>query len=78
MPLITLPDGSERKFDHPVSVMDVAADIGPGLAKATLAGEVDGKLGSGTREAVKQAQLKIGMPPDSWPTPELLARLRGG
>lgn len=42
------------------------------------AGEVDGKLGSGTREAVKQAQLKIGMPADSWPTPELLARLRGG
>jgi threonyl-tRNA synthetase len=44
MPAITLPDGSERQFDQPVSVMDVAADIGPGLAKATLAGEVDGKL----------------------------------
>lgn len=42
------------------------------------AGEVDGKLGSGTREAVKQAQLKTGMPADSWPTPELLAKLRGG
>ncbi|HEC20454.1 MAG TPA: threonine--tRNA ligase [Gammaproteobacteria bacterium] len=44
MPTITLPDGSQRSFDHPVSVLDVAADIGPGLAKATLAGRVDGKL----------------------------------
>ena len=38
MPTITLPDGSQRSFDNPVSVHDVAADIGPGLAKATLAG----------------------------------------
>ncbi|MBA1147385.1 threonine--tRNA ligase [Ectothiorhodospiraceae bacterium WFHF3C12] len=44
MPDITLPDGSKRSYDHPVSVMDVARDIGPGLAKATLAGRVDGKL----------------------------------
>ncbi len=44
MPVVTLPDGSERKFDQPVTVMDVATDIGPGLAKATLAGKVDGKL----------------------------------
>jgi len=44
MPVITLPDGSQRSFDHPVSVADVAADIGPGLAKATLAGKVDGEL----------------------------------
>jgi lytic murein transglycosylase len=42
------------------------------------AGDVDGKLGNGTREAVKQAQLKFGMPADSWPTAELLARLGGG
>lgn len=41
------------------------------------AGDVDGKLGSGTREAVKQAQLKFGMPADSWPTAELLTRLGG-
>jgi hypothetical protein len=41
---ITLPDGSKRPFDHPVSVQDVAASIGAGLAKATLAGKVDGKL----------------------------------
>ena len=44
MPVITLPDGSERSFDQPVSVHDVAADIGPGLAKAALAGRVDGVL----------------------------------
>ena len=41
MPSVTLPDGSRRTFDHPVSVLDVAADIGPGLAKATLAGRVN-------------------------------------
>jgi len=44
MPIITLPDGSAREFDHPVSVADVAADIGPGLAKAALAGRVNGTL----------------------------------
>ncbi len=44
MPVITLPDGSERSFDTPVTVYDVAADIGPGLAKATLAGRVDEAL----------------------------------
>ncbi|MCB1854686.1 MAG: threonine--tRNA ligase [Pseudomonadales bacterium] len=43
MPVITLPDGSQRSFSQPVSVHDVAADIGPGLAKAALAGVVDGK-----------------------------------
>lgn len=41
---ITLPDGSKRPFDHPVTVQDVAASIGAGLAKATLAGKVDGQL----------------------------------
>ena len=44
MPEITLPDGSKRSFDHPVTVADIAADIGPGLAKATLAGKVNGTL----------------------------------
>ena len=43
MPAITLPDGSQRIFDAPVSVYDVAADIGPGLAKATLGGRVNGE-----------------------------------
>ena len=44
MPIITLPDGSQRSFEQAVSVMDVAKDIGPGLAKATIAGKVNGKL----------------------------------
>ncbi len=43
MPRITLPDGSQRQYDNPVSVYDVAADIGPGLAKATIAGAVNGQ-----------------------------------
>ena len=44
MPTITLPDGSQRNFDAPISVADVAADIGPGLAKAALGGNVDGEI----------------------------------
>jgi threonyl-tRNA synthetase len=43
MPVITLPDGSQRSFDQPVSVHDVAANIGPGLAKAALGAVVDGR-----------------------------------
>src|ERR1700728_1803029 len=41
---VTLPDGSQRPFDHPVTVDEVAANIGAGLRKAALAGRVDGKL----------------------------------
>ena len=41
---ITLPDGSVRSYDYPVTVAEIAASIGPGLAKAALAGRVDGKL----------------------------------
>ncbi len=44
MPVITLPDGKQKQFDAPVSVAEIAASIGPGLAKAALAGRVDGKL----------------------------------
>ncbi len=44
MPIITLPDGSTREFDHPVTVLELAHAIGPGLAKATLAGRVDGRM----------------------------------
>jgi len=43
MPAVNLPDGSQRHFDAPVTVADVALDIGPGLAKAALAGVVDGR-----------------------------------
>ena len=41
---ITLPDGSKREFPGPVTVAEVAASIGAGLAKAALAGKVDGKV----------------------------------
>src|SRR5690554_1131778 len=41
MPVITLPDASQRHFDHPVTVAEVAADIGPGLAKATVGGRIN-------------------------------------
>ncbi|RCU52607.1 threonine--tRNA ligase [Corallincola holothuriorum] len=44
MPVITLPDGSQRVFESPVTTMQLAADIGPGLAKATIAGRVNGEL----------------------------------
>ncbi len=44
MPVVRLPDGAEKRFDAPVSVAEVAAAIGPGLARAALAGKVDGKL----------------------------------
>ena len=44
MPTITLPDGSSRLFEGPVSVLDIATDIGSGLGRATLAGEVNGQL----------------------------------
>ncbi|MCH8104698.1 MAG: threonine--tRNA ligase [Proteobacteria bacterium] len=44
MPQITLPDGSKRQFDNPVSIIDIANDIGPGLAKAAIAGKVNGRM----------------------------------
>ncbi|MEX2523461.1 MAG: threonine--tRNA ligase [Gammaproteobacteria bacterium] len=59
MPVITLPDGSQKAFDHPVSVLDVAADIGPGLAKATLAGEMDGKLVDASYTIEEDGRLRI-------------------
>lgn len=59
MPVITLPDGSQRTFDQPVSVFDVAADIGPGLAKAALAGVVDGKEVDTSFMMEDDAQLAI-------------------
>ena len=44
MTVVRLPDGSERIFDQPVSVLDVASAIGPGLARAAIAGKINGKL----------------------------------
>ena len=59
MPVITLPDGSQRAFDKPVSVFDVAADIGPGLAKAALAGKIDGREVDTTHVIESDAELAI-------------------
>jgi len=59
MPVITLPDGSRRSYDHPVTVHAVAADIGAGLARAALAGKVDGKLVDTSYVMTDDAQLAI-------------------
>ena len=59
MPVITLPDGSQRSFDNPVSIVDVAMDIGPGLAKATIAGKINGKLADACDMINTDATLQI-------------------
>ncbi len=59
MPVVTLPDGSTRKFDQPVTVHEVAADIGPGLAKAALAGRVDGRMVDASYLIDSDAELAI-------------------
>ncbi|MCW5567998.1 MAG: threonine--tRNA ligase [Dokdonella sp.] len=62
---ITLPDGSRREFDHPVSVMEVAQSIGPGLAKATVAGKVDGRQVDASDLIDHDAGLQILTPKDA-------------
>ena len=59
MPTITLPDGSQRIFDQSVSILDVANDIGPGLAKATVAGEIDGQQVDACHIIEADSALKI-------------------
>ena len=59
MPVITLPDGSQREFADVVSVMQVAEDIGPGLAKATIAGRVNGELVDACDPIKDDAELSI-------------------
>ena len=59
MPNIKLPDGSVRAFPQPVTVAEVAASIGPGLAKAALAGRVDGKLVDTSFRIETDAELAI-------------------
>jgi threonyl-tRNA synthetase len=59
MPAITLPDGSRREFDTPVTVQDVAASIGPGLARATLAGKLNGTIVDSSCLIENDAQLAI-------------------
>ncbi len=59
MPVITLPDGSKREYDQTVTVMDVALSIGSGLAKATLAGKVNGTLVDASTPIDQDATLQL-------------------
>ena len=59
MPVVTLPDGSQRRFDHPVTVDEVAGGIGPGLRKAALAARVNGKLVDTSYVIAEDASLAI-------------------
>ena len=61
---ITLPDGSQREFSGPVTVAEVAQSIGPGLAKNTVAGKVDGKLVDACDTIDRNATLQIITPKD--------------
>ncbi|VXB46141.1 threonyl-tRNA synthetase [Luteimonas sp. 9C] len=62
---ITLPDGSRREFEQPVSVLEVAQSIGPGLAKATVAGKVDGRQVDASDVIDHDATLQILTPKDA-------------
>ena len=62
---ITLPDGSKRDYPGPVTVADVAASIGPGLAKVTVAGKVDGRLVDASDTITQDANLQIITPKDN-------------
>ncbi len=59
MPQVSLPDGSSRQYDNDITVQEVAADIGAGLAKAALAGKVDGKLVDTSYLIKQDAELAI-------------------
>ncbi|MDR5172622.1 threonine--tRNA ligase [Methylobacillus flagellatus] len=59
MPVIRLPDGSERKFDEPVTVAEVAMNIGAGLARAALGGKVNGKAVDTSYQITDDADLAI-------------------
>jgi threonyl-tRNA synthetase len=59
MPNVRLPDGAVRRFDAPVTVAQIAADIGPGLARAAIAGRVDGKLVDTSHLVDRDADIAI-------------------
>lgn len=59
MPIITLPDGSQRHFDQPPTIHEVAAALGAGLAKAALAGKVNGRLFDTSHQLTEDAELTI-------------------
>ncbi|TCS41600.1 threonine--tRNA ligase [Reinekea marinisedimentorum] len=64
MPVITLPDGSKREFDQPVSIMQIAEDIGPGLARNTLAGRINGERADACDRVTEDANIEIITPKD--------------
>ena len=64
MPVITLPDGSIREFDQPVSIMQIAEAIGPGLARNTLAGRIDGVRVDACDLVSQDAKIEIITPKD--------------
>src|SRR5215204_1037092 len=64
MPVITLPDGSQRTYPQSVTVAKIATDIGAGLAKATVAGKVDGKLVDASDPIDHDARVQIITPKD--------------
>ncbi|MDO7674839.1 MAG: threonine--tRNA ligase [Reinekea forsetii] len=64
MPVITLPDGSIREFDQPVSIMQIAEAIGPGLARNTLAGRIDGVRVDACDLVTQDAKIEIITPKD--------------
>jgi len=71
----------QRGTAHLLPILDASQlrELQQALARRGYAvGEIDGKLGASTRAAVRQAQLKLGLPADSYPSPELLERLRSG
>ena len=59
MPQITLPDNSKRSYDQPTSIDEVARDIGSGLAKATVAGKINGKLVDASETITEDCKLQI-------------------
>ena len=59
MPEITLPDNSKRNFKVPLTIEELAFDIGPGLAKATIAGKINGKLVDASEEIIEDASVEI-------------------
>ncbi len=72
------PTVSRPKRDIPVLSQDEAKDLQRMLVKRGFeVGEIDGKIGASSRAAIKATQVKLGLPADSYPTPELLAAMRG-
>ena len=59
MPTITLPDGSQKEFSNPVTIQQVAESIGPGLAKATIAGRINGQLADTCVDITEDAKVEI-------------------